>query len=47
MLQLNTPISMSGAGALLQERFFPTKDLILKPAVMREQSHLILVGLSR
>lgn len=47
MLQLNMPINMSGAGSYFKRDSFPTKGLILKSAVMREQSHLNLVGLSR
>jgi len=47
MLQLNMSISMSGAGSSFKRDSFPTKGLILKSAVMREQSYLILVGLSR
>lgn len=47
MLQLNMPISMSGAGSYFKGDSFPTKGLILKSAAVREQSHLILVGLRR
>lgn len=47
MLQLNMPISMSGAGCYFKKDLFQSKNLILKSAVMGEQFHLILVGLSR
>lgn len=43
MLQLNVPISMSGAGCYFKKDPFQSKNLILKSVVMGEQFYLILV----